>query len=177
MRTARRHALLPALLAALAVSSCKQAEVPLPPAPAAEAGPAGPLRVPPQDGAFEQRAAICNIESINGISGEALEQPVPVSGEGLVSGWRALVTSDGSLAGAWLRVRAGDGTIAFQAPLPAVEERPDVEALTGQPVTRRSGFRNVAIRDLPAGTSTLEIVLDAGDAWVRCAHVRTVVAE
>lgn len=182
MRLVRRHALLASILAALAVTSCKEAEVPLPPAPpsppaVAQPTAAEPLQAPPPANVPEQRAAICNIESIDGVAGAALDQPVTIGNGSLVSGWRALVSADGSMAGAWLRVTAADGSVAFQAPLPAVEERPDVAALTGQPVTLLSGFRNVAIGELPAGEFTLEIVLGAGDDWVRCFHARTLVVE
>ncbi len=181
MQMTRLALLFPSLLAALALASCREAEVPLPPAAPAPQEPATaaaePEATPPPGGEFQHMAGVCNIESIDNQSGEALDGPVRVSGNSIVSGWRALVSSDGAMAPAWLRATRADGTVAFQTFLPGTEDRPDVSALTGNAVTLRSGFRNVAIEGLQPGSFGLEIVLSSGDGWVRCAHARTLVVE
>lgn len=181
MQMLKAPVLSTALLAALALASCREAQVPLPPGPPATQAPA-PVAVepearPPASGDFQAMAAVCNIESIDNLSGEALEGSVRVQGNSNVSGWRALVSGDGALAPAWLRATRADGSVAFQSFLPGTEERPDVAALIGKPVTLRSGFRNVAIEGLPSGSFTLEVVFSSGDGWVRCAHARTLVVE
>ena len=171
----------PTLLAALALASCREAQVPPSPPAAAAQAPAGamaePEATPPPRGEFTPMAAVCNIESIDDQSGEALSGPVRVSGNSTVSGWRALVSGDGAMAPAWLRASRDDGSLAFQAVLPGTEDRPDVAELLGNPATLRSGFRKVAILDLPPGNYRLEIVFSSGDGWVRCAHERTLLVE
>lgn len=180
MQITKAPFLFPTLLAALALASCREAQVPLPPAepaPQAPAAAAEPDAAPPPRGDFPAMAAVCNIESVDNRSGEALDGPIRVSSNSTVSGWQALASGDGAMAPAWLRATAADGSMAFQAFLPGTEDRPDVAELLGNPATMRSGFRNVAVAGLPPGTFTLEVVFSAGDGWVRCAHARTLVVE
>lgn len=178
MRMTKAPALATVLLAGLALAACREAAMPLPPAPPVPAEVVeAPAAAPPADGEFVPMAGVCNIESINDQSGEALDSPVRVSGRSVVSGWRALVSGEGAMAPAWLRATRADGSVAFQVRVPATEDRPDVASLIGKPASLRSGFRHVAVEGLAPGSVTLEIIFGSGDGWVRCAHARELVVE
>lgn len=170
-----------ALSLALVTASCGEAQVPLPPAPpAAPAAPAvQPMdtSTPPPADISGEMAGACNIEAIGEVTGAALDAPVSVRGGTTVSGWRALQASDGSEASAWLRVVDAGGAVAMQAGLPATEDRPDVAAAVKRDSALRSGFRRVELAGLAPGSYTLQIVLDTGPEWVRCAHTRTLAVE
>ncbi len=166
---------------ALLCAACSQApSTPAtPPAPAAApadaaasvAAPADPGAPPPASVTVEA-GGVCNIEMIGDVSDLSENTAVPVASSITVSGWRTLAAVDGAEARAWLRVLADDGSVVFQAPLPATEDRPDVQAAAGRASALRSGFRDVGISGLPSGRFTLDVVLDAGSQWVRCAHTR-----
>ncbi len=139
-------------------------------APAAEADPG----LPPPAAISVAIAGICNIESIGGVSGPELRNPVQVESDTIVSGWRAYQSADGTEAHAWLRVLGKDGGVAFQAPLAATVDRPDVVETVNRASALRSGFRQVKVTGLPQGSYTLEVILNAGSEWVRCRHTRQV---
>jgi hypothetical protein len=181
MQMTQSPLIIPTLLAALVLASCREAQVPLPPAEPAAQAPAAvvvePEATPPSTGEFPAMAAVCNIESIDNQSGAVLDSPVRVSAGTTVSGWRTLGTGEAAMAPAWLRATGADGSVAFQAFVPGTEDRPDVAELHGNPAALRSGFRDVAIEGLQPGTYTLEIILGSGDGFIRCAHARTLVVE
>lgn len=167
-----------ALSVALVTASCSEAPMPLPPAPPpAPAVKPMDTSTPPPAEIGSEMAGTCNIEAIGDVTGAALDAPVPVTGTSSVSGWRTLQASDGSEASAWLRAVDASGAVAMQVGLPATEDRPDVAEVAKRDSALRSGFRQVEVAGLAPGTYTLQIVLDAGSEWVRCAHTRTLAVE
>lgn len=167
-----------ALSVALVTASCNEAQVPLPPAPPVPPAvqPMDTSTPPPADISGEM-AGSCNIEAIGDVTGAALDAPVAVSGATSISGWRTLLASDGTEGPAWLRVVDAGGEVAMQTGLPATEDRPDVADVVKRESALRSGFRQFEVAGLAPGTYTLQIVLDAGPEWVRCAHTRTLAVE
>ncbi len=168
-----------ALSVALVTASCREAQIPLPPeAPATAPTVAVETAVsegsPPPFEIVSVVAGICNIESIGDLSGPALAMPVQVASDTSIAGWRSHQAADGSEAPAWLRVVAKDGSVAFQTYLVATGDRPDVAAAVNRPGALRSGFREAKIVGLSPGPYTLEVVLNAGPEWVRCAHTRAI---
>ncbi|MBK6736525.1 MAG: hypothetical protein IPG64_00890 [Haliea sp.] len=119
-------------------------------------------------------AGICNIESIGDLRGPALDVPVQVQSDTIVTGWRTYQAADGTEAPAWLRVVGQDGGVVFQIPLPATVDRPGVAKVVNRASALRSGFGRVKAMGLPQGSHTLEVVLNAGPRWVRCRHTRQV---
>lgn len=178
-----------AIAAIIALSACSEAEMPPPAAepptpmvsdtptaetdlgspppvsePAVEADPDSP---PPTEVSVEING-ICNIESIGDVSGPEVDVPVQVESDIVISGWRTYQAADGTEAPAWLRVLGQDGSIAFQAALPATEERPDVAEAVNRESALQSGFRQMQITGLPQGSYTIEVLLNGGAEWVRC---------
>ncbi len=129
---------------------------------------------PPPAAVVLEMAGTCNIESIDGLSGPALDAPVRVAADAAVTGWRAHQADDGAEAPAWLRVLGQDGNVVFQIPLAATVDRPDVAEAVGRAGALRSGFGPVKVTALSQGDYTLEVVLNAGANWVRCPHTRQV---
>lgn len=166
-----------ALSVALVAAACSESQTPLPPdasatSPTVAVESTIDARSPPPLEIARVVAAICNIESIGDLSGPALSVPVHVASDTSIAGWRSLQAADGSEAPAWLRVVAEDGSVAFQAELAATQDRPDVATAVKRPAALRSGFRQAKIVGLSPGPYTLEVVLNAGNEWVRCAHTR-----
>ena len=167
-----------AVSAALRTAAGSEAQMPLPPAPA-PAPVVAPMDTssPPPAEISGEMAGTCNIEAIGELTGAALDAPVRVTGTTSVSGWRTLQAGDGTEASAWLRAVDAGGAVAMQVALPATEDRPDVVDVAKRDGALRSGFKQVEVAGLAPGTYTLQIVLDAGPEWVRCAHTRTLAVE
>ena len=163
-----------ALGAIVAVSACREAQMPLPAAPSADLSKQVDMGPPPPQKIDVDSGGICNIEAIGDVTGTALDVPVVVAGETTVSGWRTSPKVDGTEAPAWLRVVGGDGAVKWQGPLPATEDRPDVSKAYNRATALHSGFRQVAVTGLSKGTYTMEVTLNLGPRWVRCAHTRTI---
>jgi hypothetical protein len=181
-----------AIAAIIALSACSEAEMPLPaaepPTPEVSVPPVAETVIdsptldqvaapdpdsPPPAKISVEVAGICNIESIGGVGGPALDSPVQVQSDTTVSGWRAYKAADGTEAPAWLRVLGQDGGVMFQTPLPATVDRPDVADAVNRESALQSGFSQVNVAGLTQGSYTLEVVLNAGTEWVRCQHTRT----
>ena len=131
---------------------------------------------PPTEIAVEM-AGICNIEMIGDATVSTAGSPAPVVAAPTVSGWRSMQAEGGSEAPAWLRVLDSGGRVVFQSLLPATEDRPDVVVAVSRASALRSGFRAVGIDRLEPGRYTVDVVLDAGPHWVRCAHAQSMVVE
>ncbi len=131
------------IAAVIALSACSEVQMPLSAekspmvsnAPAVEADPSSP----PPAAISVGISGICNIESIGGLSGPALDGIVRVESDTTVSGWRAYQAADGTEADAWLRILGQDGDVAFQTPLAATVDRPDVV----ETVNRASALRMI----------------------------------
>ena len=181
----RRHKLAAALIAistVAVVAACSQAEVPLPSNPVAEAAkpadhPREQVSSLPIQPAEPSGGSVCSIEAVQGVTTTEVnaDGSVTVDLPASVSGWAYAPADLGKPSDAWLRLLPHDKSVEVRefAILTTIE-RPDVSEAHGAADAAFSGFADVTIADLPAGSYDAQIVFVTGSARATCDHARRI---
>ena len=177
--TLHRNTLMLALLAVAGVSGCSEPEVPLATNPAAEAAkpadyPRESLSSLPIQPTEAAGGSICSIESVKGATFTEVQADgsIVIDLPASVSGWAFPPADLAKPSDAWLRLMPHDKTVAVrELPLSIHIARPDVSNDYG-PAAAFSGYGDVTLADLPAGSYDAQIVFVTANGRATCDNAR-----
>lgn len=135
---------------------------------AASVQPAPDMRIPPiaitgaRIAEYVPKVTSCNLETVNGALSEGRNISVKRGSPVVVVGWLIDEVSKSVPASAQWRLQSADGLSAWEQPIPAWGDRPDVAVSKGDAYLR-SGFTIEAnLSELPAGDYAMYLAFQDG---------------